>query len=559
MRGVRSLQLRVRRDTARSVESARSCPRRAPRDRPLRVSCAVARALLSLVALAACAGTAPRAADAPASGHEPKLVVLLVIDQWPEWSFEAKRPALTRGFDRLLREGAWHVGQHPSAATITAPGHAVLGSGEPSSRSGILANEWWHRDVERTLKAVEAEDGTVTTKWMRVPGLGDAVAAAGTGGKAISVSLKDRAAILSLGHAGTPIWYDRKQVAFIGVQPPAWLVAWNKAHPVAAHLHDVWNVLPETPRLAGVADDAPGESGGDKGFGVTFPHELDKTPDPADAIFATPLGNDLVLDVATAAIEHEQLGADAHPDLLVVSLSAHDYIGHGWGQESWEAWDAVLRLDRRLDRFLVDLDAKVGAGRWSMLVTSDHGASPMPASLRGGRIEYAQIKDAANRAAVAELGPGDWIAAVKYPTVYLSNAALAQNPRNLAIATTKIVYALRSFPGLARVEKSADLWGHCETRTGDAAVLCMTLDPERSGEIVYLPAPGWIMVDNDPITTNHGSLNPYDRVVPVIVLPPGRAPHPALTGPDATIIPITSVAATLAHWLGVTPPTELPR
>jgi len=490
---------------------------------------------------------------------------LLIVDQWPAWSLEAKRAALTGGFDRLLREGEWHTGQHPSAATLTAPGHALFGSGEPSYHSGIVGNEWWHRDLDKQLKSIEAEDGSLTTKWLRVPGLGDAIAAAGTGGKAVSVSLKDRAAILPLGHTGTAIWYDYKHVAWASITslagsttgPPAWLDAWNTSHPISAHLHDVWTPLAETPRLAGIPDDAPGELG-EKGFGPTFPHALDATKDPTQAIFATPLGNELVIDTATAAIDAEQLGADAHPDLLVISLSAHDYIGHGWGQESWEAWDTMLRLDRRLATFLADLDAKVGAGRWAMIVTSDHGASPMPESLHGGRISFDQIKDAANRAAIAELGPGEWIAAVKYPTVYLSRAALAQKPKDLAVATTKIVYALRSFPGLERVEKSADLWGHCENRTGDAFVLCITLDPERSGEIFYLPANGWVVQDaDDHVATSHGSMQPYDRLVPVIMLPPGRVPHAALARPDDATIQMVRIATVLARWLGVTPPSSL--
>lgn len=517
-----------------------------------------ARALGAIVAagLAACSAP-PRAPDAPKPGTEPRLVVLLVVDQWPEWAFEAKRSALTGGFDRLLREGEWHVGQHPSAATVTAPGHAVLSSGEPPYHSGILANEWWHRDLDRQLESIEAEDGSPTTKWLRVPGLGDAIAAARTGGKAVSVSLKDRAAILSLGHTGTAIWYDHRRVAWASLAPPAWLEAWNASHPIAAHLHDVWTPLPETPALAGIPDDAPGELG-ESGFGPTFPHALDATRDPSDALFATPLGNDLVLDTATRALDAEQLGADEHPDLLVVSLSANDYVGHGWGQESWEAWDEMLRLDRRLDRFLADLDAKIGAGRWAMIATSDHGASPMPELLHGGRISYRQIKDAANRAAIAELGPGEWIASVTYPTVYLSRAALAVNPQDLAAAVKKIVYALRSFPGIERVEKSADFWGHCETRSGDAFLLCITLDPERSGEIIYLPAKGWVIWDAvSGVATGHRSMQPYDRLVPLIMLPPGRTPHAALAKPDDTTIQLVRVATILARWLGVPPPSSL--
>lgn len=528
--------------------------------------------LLSCVVVAACAGTAPAPStttpDKPAPGTEPKLVVLLVVDQWPEWAFEAKRGALTGGFDRLLREGTWHVGQHPSAATITAPGHALLGTGEPASRSGILANEWYHRDLERMLKSVESADGAPTAAWLRVPGLGDALAAANRGGKALSVSLKDRAAILPLGHSGTAIWYDPRELAWRGMTQragavgpaPDWLAAWNTARPIRAHIHDAWTPLEQAAKLAGIPDDAPGEIGV-KGFGPTFPHALDATKRPADAIYAMPLGNDLVLDTASEAIAREQLGQDDRADFLSISLSAHDYIGHGWGQESWESWDAILRLDRRLDQFLADLDAKVGAGRWAMIVTSDHGASPMPDPRRGGRITYAQVKEAANRAAIAELGPGEWIAAARYPTVYLSKAALAQKPKDLAIATRKIIFALRSFPGLARVALASQLTGRCDTRAGDARLICLALDPERSGEIFYMPAPGWILHDapDDPAATSHGSLHPYDRQVPVIVLAPGRKAHAALAHPDDTSFPIERVAPTLATWLGVPAPTSLPR
>lgn len=516
-------------------------------------------AAIVTAAVAACAKPPPHlaAAEPAAPDTGTRLVVLFVIDQWPEWAFEAKRPALTGGFARLLREGEWHVGEHPSVATLTAVGHTLLGTGEPPYHSGILANEWWHRDVARQLKAIEAEDGAMSAKWLRVAGLGDALAAAHTGGRAVSVSLKDRAAILPLGHAGTAIWYDAHQVGWTSLTPPPWLAAWNAAQPIAAHLHDVWEPLPDTARLAGVPDDAPGEIG-IMGLGPTFPHKLDATKNPAAAVLAVPLGNDIVLDTATAAIDREHLGTGTRADLLIVSLSAHDYIGHGWGQESWETWDAVLRLDQRLDRFLNDLDAKIGASRWAMIATSDHGASPMPESLHGGRISFEQIRDAANRAAVAELGPGDWIANARFPTMYLSAAALAQKPRDLAVAMTKIVYALRAFPGIERADKSGDLWGHCETRTGEAQRICVALDPERSGEIFYMPARGWVLEEGDEVVaTGHGSLQPYDRQVPVIVLAPGRTAHAAAIAPDATTVPMQQIAPMLAGWLGVPPPSQV--
>ncbi len=520
---------------------------------------------LLLVVAAAChrGPTAVPTAANPTTGRaseHPRLVVLLVIDQWPEWAFEQKRAALIGGgFDRLLAEGAWHVGEHPSAATLTAPGHALLGSGQPTSGSGILGNEWYHRDLDRRLHADEAEDGTMSAKWMRVAGLGDSIAHAKSGAKAVAVSLKDRASILPLGHAGLPLWYDKTAVAFTSLAPPGWLATYAAAHPIGARIHEIWEPLDAAalPTLSGTIDAAPGEVG-DKHLGATFPHSPDASGDPADAVFATPLGNDLVLETALAAVDGEHLGTDAAPDLLVVSLSAHDYIGHGWGHESWEMWDATLRLDRQLATFLTGLDQRVGAGQWAMIVTSDHGASPLPERVGGGHITFEEIKSSANRAAIAELGPGEWIADVKYPTVFLAKAALAQPPKDRDIAIKKIMLALRAFPGIARVEKTADFAGNCETRKGDARVICDALDAERSGEIVYLPAPGWILHEGtEPTATAHGSAQLYDRLVPVIELAPGRAGHAPLAAPDATRVPMTAIAPLLAKWLGVAAPSTI--
>jgi hypothetical protein len=505
---------------------------------------------------------APAPAPAPAPPAPPRLVVLLVIDQLPAWAFAQKRPHLTAGVDRLLREGAWHTGEHPSAATVTSPGHAVISTGEPPAASGILSNEWYRRTEDRVLAAVDDPDGgPPSARTLRVPGIADAIAAAGTGAKAVGVSLKARAAILSLGRAGLPIWYDRKTVAWASSAPPAWLAEHNRRAPLAAHLRHRWTA--DDPKrlaaLSGTTDDQPGELG-TKGLGPTYPHDLAAAKDPSAALFAVPLANQLVLETAIAAIDGEQLGRDEVPDLLAVSLSAHDYVGHGWGHESWEAWDMMLRLDEQLGRFLEALDGKVGAGRWAVLVTSDHGAGPLPERIGGGRIMYESIRDSANRAAATALGPGEWIADAKYPSVYLSAAARARSQRDQQRAILKIVYALRSFPGLARVERTADFAGRCEARTGDARLFCLELDPAESGEVFYMPARGWQVHERDePIATAHGSIHDYDREVPLILVPPGHRPHAPLAAPAPAKIPLGQINVILSRWLGVTAPQTLPR
>jgi hypothetical protein len=498
-------------------------------------------------AVVACASF-PSQGSAPTN---PRLVILLVIDQWPEWSFEAKRPAFRAGFARMVSEGQRYVGRHPSAATLTAPGHALLGTGEPPVRSGIIANEWWHRDLEMSLASVQDEDGNTTVKWLRVPGLGDSVAGARRGGKAVAVSLKARAAILPLGQRGVPIWYDAKARSWTttGATPP-WLLAWNQSHPVGAREQDVWTPLSSVAALAGVDDDQPGEVG-EYGFGPTFPHDPSQTAKPNEAIQAMPLGDELVLDTALAAIRGEHLGADSNPDLLVISLSAHDLIGHGWGHESREMWDAELRIDQWLGDFFQALDRLVGARRWSVIATSDHGGSPLPEKLGGGRMTYEQIQQAANNAATAVLGPGEWIESARYPNIYFSKAMLAQPQREIASAAKRVIFALQAFPGIENVDWVANVTGQCDRRAGQARALCQTFDPERSGELFYLPKPGWITQSaKEPLATSHGSLHDYDRLVPLIIFPSGSKQASASPAPLGEV-DMTRVADIVRKQLGL--------
>ena len=488
-------------------------------------------------------------------------MVLVIVDQWPEWSFEQKRTSFHAGFARMLADGEWHVGHHPSAATLTAPGHALLGTGEPSSHSGILANQWWHRDLGVKLNSVEAADGSVTADWLRVNGIGDSIAAAKTGAKAVSISLKDRASILSLGHAGLPIWWDIKTEKWATLATaPAWLDAYNTTNPVMSRAKQVWTPLDPArlAQLSGTIDDQPGETG-EKGFGPTFPHDPSTVQKPDEAFYAMPLGNEVVFDAARAAIAGEQLGADRTPDLLVLSLSAHDYVGHGWGHESWEQWDAELRLDEQLGRFMDDLDKQLGTS-WSMIITSDHGASPMPERVGGGRITFTQLQRAANHAASAVLGPGTWIDNAHYPSIYFSKAMLAQPKGELASATQRVMFALRAFPGIERVGRVSDYAGNCDKRTGVAFVLCLTFDPERSGDLFYMPASGWILQDDDePAATAHGSWHDYDQRVPLILIQPDRGPKHAPEVVPGRDIEMVRVASLLSRWLGVKAPGSLPR
>lgn len=512
-----------------------------------------------LVLLAACSAPAKHASPPAASGT--KLVVLVVIDQWPEWAFEQKHAAFTGGFARLLSEGDWSVGHYHTAATMTGPGHAVLGTGETPSKTGIVADEWYHRDVNEVLEATHDVDGSITRKWLRVPGLGDAIAASHTDARAVDVALKPRAAVLPLGHAGLSIWFDSASTTWTSFDHPAWLDAYNREHPLAARLHDVWEPLDadRLGKLSGITDANAGEVGSE-GFGPTFPHDPQKTPKPAKALMAMPIGNEVVLELAEHALGAEQLGTHHAPDLLVVGLSAHDYVGHGWGQESWEMWDMELRLDQQLDKFLAALDRQVGAGNWAMIVTADHGAAPLPEKAGTGRLANEKLEAIANNAATAVLGEGHWIAKIDYPNIWLSKAMLAQPKGELASATKRVLDALTSIPGIARVGRVADLAGNCLARKDRDRELCLAFDPERSGELFFVLARGWLHeMGDDPEASGHGSLEDYDQEVPVIALAPGHRPREPQAEPESSQVDMLQIAPTLAGWLHVPTPGSLPR
>jgi predicted AlkP superfamily pyrophosphatase or phosphodiesterase len=514
-------------------------------------------AFLALAVLAGCPG--PRR-PAPPPAAPPRLIVLVVIDQLPAWSFPAKAAAATDGIARLLGVGRHFTARYPYAATQTAPGHAALGTGAPPSVSGILSNEWWHRDQGREMRAADDPAGGSSAVWLRVDGLADVLTRGRHGAKAVGVALKDRSAILSLGHAGLAVWYDDACPCFVsnaGDAAPPWLAALAAEHPIAPRLADPW-IASDPDRLAtlsGSPDDAPGELS-IPGWTATFPHDLATAPVPAKAVVDTPLGDEIVVEAAIAAIRGEGLGADAAPDYLVVSFSAHDYVNHAFGPDSWESWDTWLALDRQIGDLLRALDAEVGAGEWAMILTSDHGGPELPErrqarGLTGARFSYEDIATVAETAAATVAGEGDWIAAARYPTIYLTDAARALADETRAALIDAVVSAVAAMPGIDRATPTAALTGDCARFSGDDRALCLSIDPERSGEIIYDPAEGSVIHKDDWVDAiSHGSLHDYDREVPLVLVGPGVTP-----GDAADLVSPLQVAPTIARFLGVAAPS----
>ena len=530
-------------------------------------------ALAFLAALAACAP------EPPSPGPGGHLVVLVVIDQLPSWTFQPRSHLLTGGIRRLLDEGVtFPAAVYPYAATYTAVGHAALGTGAPPAVTGVLANEWYDRDRNLVTAAARedrypllavapGDDGATlagpgaSPRALRVDGVGDMVHR-DAHGKVVSVSFKDRAAILSAGrHPDLAVWYDARQAAFTtstyyAAALPAWLADLARAHPIAPRLDGyVWS--PRDPvllaRATGLPDDAPGEAAGTP-FGSTFPHALAATESPAKAVAATPLADQLTIEAALAAIDGAGLGQRDGSDLLIISLAANDAIGHAWGPESWESLDGLLRLDDLLGGLLQALDVRYGREGYSVLLTSDHGMAPFPErTLAAGRparrVDPAEVGAAAERAARAVVGEGSWVAARREPTLYLSLAAQALPAAARGRVLDAMVEAIRGIDGIGYVARTDQIEGGCDGRSGTEALLCRSVAPGLSGEIVYGPRSGYILIDSDGDPDSHGSANDYDRTVPILVRAPRVSPRL-----DFSAVSPLQVAPTLAALLGVSPP-----
>jgi arylsulfatase A-like enzyme len=262
----------------------------------------------------------------------------------------------------------------------------------------------------------------------------------------------------------------------------------------------------------------------------------------------------LTLEAARAAIVGEQLGGDRYPDLLAVSLSAHDYAGHDWGQESWERLDLLLRLDDQLGTFLRYLDDRVGRGRYAVVLTSDHGATALVehsrrAGKRAERVSFDDIEARARQAAARRLGSGRWVVTVAASTVYMHKEFYQQPKAAREAALDEMVASLRSMPGIGYVTRVDRIAGDCDRRKGIAALACRSVVPELSGEI-FFSADEHHLLTRYGTGTGHGSPNLPDREVPLVVSAPGWGAERVTD----RAVSLLQVAPTLSALLGIDPP-----
>ena len=519
------------------------------------------------IAIALVVWSAPlRPQSSPGLPQRPKLVLVLVIDQFRYDYLIRFRPYFGKvGFNRLLDGGAVFTDcRYDYATTITGPGHATLLTGTYPWAHGIIENEWYDRDKKREVYCVEdlstrlvasrekaSASPAFSPRNLTASTLGDELRMATEfRARAVSISLKDRAAILMGGHAASgAFWYNVGSGRFVTstyYMPtlPAWVDDFNQRSPVSQFCGRKWQALAETPGAAG------------KTFSAFEPSAGESCPDPKflDWLDNTPFMNEVELAFATEAIRSEHLGQGPETDLLTLSLSVNDYIGHRFGPYSDQVADTTLRTDRDLATFFDQLDKLVGLDNVWIALSADHGVAPSPAFIQQHKLGLGMATPANVRAAVENalahaFGPGPWVEDQDETNIFLNQERLKKANVPESKAEELAAQAASSQPDVAAAFTRTQFLTGSLPSTPIARKAANSFNAKRSGDVFLVFEP-YAVPSSSATGTTHGTPWNYDAQVPLVLwgspFKPGFYPNACQP---------VDLAATLAALLGLTQPS----
>ena len=472
----------------------------------------------------------------------PTLIVVLTVDQLRPDYLTRWRGQWTGGFRRLLAEGAMFPnGRQDHAITETAPGHATILSGRYPAHTGIPLNALGVADSTVQLLGVPGGSGASPRRFVGTT-LVDWLRRDDRGLRFLSVSRKDRGAILPIGRSRGPVfWFASGRFTtstWYSDTLPDWVTQWTSRRGPERLEGTSWTLLlPDSAYPE--RDDEPWEHGGRQ---ITFPHPIPSDSASAlETIAERPWMDSLTLDFALAGTRALGLGTRGRPDLLAVSLSATDYIGHEWGPDSRELHDHLLRLDRWLGSFLDSLASITPKERILVVLTADHGVTPFPELALsqghpGGRIPLSRLVRSANRAAGDALEESSGL-------IYADTARLRAarvNPESLA---TALVAQVQKLPGVVDAWTPATLGAPLPSNV-HASRWRRALPATLPWLVCAQAAPGYIWSDG-PGSTSHGTTNPDDVDVPIAFL--GTGIRPGFYPDTVTTVDIAPTLARLLH------------
>jgi predicted AlkP superfamily pyrophosphatase or phosphodiesterase len=470
----------------------------------------------------------------------------IVVDQMrEEYLYRFYDQFGENGFKRLIHEGFNCRNTHYNyIPTVTGAGHASIYTGTTPRYHGIVGNDWYDRpskkkiycvyDSTEQLIGLDRPEKGASPKNLLATNLGDELKiSTNLKAKVISISFKDRAAILPAGHmANAAYWIDHQTGVFISStfymeKLPDWVTEFNRQKKADYYLSQTWSLLkPETDYPLSIADDNNYEGkfkGKDK---PVFPYnlkELSASNNPLfEMLYNSPLADDLLTDFAIEALKQENLGKGTYPDLLAISYSSTDAIGHKFGPLSKEINDTYLRLDLDIARLLETLDQQVGNGNYTVFLTADHAVSENTKYLRDhkvptGTLDLDSLRKNASLFLNRRLGAGKWIEAALNNQFYLNRSLIATKGFKLDEVQNRLADYLRSKAGIAEVYTASQL-EHQDFSQFLSLRIKNGFSYKRSGDVIIVTEPAW--TDGYEAAT-HGTGYTYDTHVPLLLFGAG--------------------------------------
>ena len=527
----------------------------------------------------------------PPEPKRPRLVLLIVVDQFRYDYLERFGDLFVpNGIKRLMRDGAsWTQSNYDHMPTYTAPGHGTMMTGAYPAESGIIGNEWLDRASGKRITSVTDESVKVlgggpteigsSPSRLMASTVGDEMRlATNDRAKVIGISVKDRSAILPAGrHANAAYWFststgNMESSTYYFKQLPAWVNIFNSARPADKYFGARWErLLPEKEYLRRAGPDSPPwEAVTARGDTNAFPHVITggaagPGTDFYWALDASPFTNEVLLSFTEQAITNEQLGQDDETDVLTVSFSANDYVGHRYGPYSQELMDSVLRVDQDIAKLLDFVDAHVGLANTLIAFTADHGVAPIPEhaaalGLGGARIQANDLFTTIGKALSVRYPHDDYLLRFKEgnttrewlinSNLYFNYDALRRDNVNVDEFSQAVCAAALTVPGIARCFTRIQLMRGAISITDPIERRALHgFYPARSGDAVLVTDPFKYLADT--ITATHGTPYSYDTHVPMIIMGPGINAGRYLEAASPT-----DIAPTLAALLRITPPSN---
>lgn len=533
-----------------------------------KAGCATATGMAMAAALAfGCIASEP--AKASSHGGDVDLVVLVVVDMLKgEIPFQ-HYDRLSGGIKYLIDNGVSYTNAHyQHSTTFTAVGHAVVGTGAPAAEHGLAGNDWANRVTGERIYCVSDPDsspfvetgirGTSPKNLTATTFSDEIVLSSGGQSRTYGVAIKDRGAILPAGRLGKAFWYESRTGDFYTTdyyydEMPDWVVEFNDAGHKDRYRDRMWELLhPIETYVFGHNDSRTGEKGYyDLGTGFPKQYGAESDSDYYGGLRFAPGGDELTLDFARELVQVEELGGRGATDVLTISLSAQDYIGHAWGTHSLEYEDHFLHVDRMLGEFFEFLDQQVGLDRILIVLTADHGSDDIPEyqheqGLDAGRHYPDNFIRAANEGLKDRFAiEDDLVMAFWNPSLYLNPAVMDEHDLDYPVVEKALADIMVAQEGFQYAVTRTDIERGNVPDTPILRKLLRAFQPQRSGNVLIIQDQFWYLYPNaDQFAAMHGSPYAYDTHVPILFAGPNIGNRIVHRG-----VAVSSIAPTVTNYL----------